>query len=82
VSNFENKYIKLTLTTGQNTYNFNVNVKDSNFQDPGFPKTNEGTPTEPTKSRVGWGIITLIIIIALLVAAIVFYVMNKQIKKQ
>lgn len=82
VNNFENRYIKLTLTTGQNTYNFNINVKDSNFQDPGFPKTNVTTPTEPTKSGVGWGIITLIIIIALLVAAMVFYKMNKQIKKQ
>ena len=81
---FENRYVKLSLVTGQNSYNFNIDIKDSNFQDPGFPKVKTGIQNEQVNQpAVGWGIITLIFILAISAATVVFFFMKRlQIKKQ
>ncbi|MHB1458293.1 MAG: hypothetical protein ACYC0V_15390 [Armatimonadota bacterium] len=79
VKSFENRYIKLNLMMGQNTYNFNINVKDSNFRDPGFPKTITDTENQQViRPDRGWGSIALIFILAIVIATAVFLLMKMQ----
>lgn len=78
VKSFENKYIKLILAERQDSYDFNINVKNSSFQDPGFPKNQQNTESDQaSKPNIRWGSITIIIVLAISIAAAVFFLMKR-----
>lgn len=79
---FENKYVKIVLQRGTNTYRYLITIKDSNFETLGLPFLQPETPSAPKterpvehKSRTF--AVILIIILALVAGALTYKLVGR-----
>lgn len=78
---FENKYVKITLNRGNNSYRYSIQVKDAEFNDLGLPKpAAQGTPGDtavehrPSITLV----VTILIVMLALMTAILAYILTAR----
>ncbi len=82
LKNFENKYVKITLQRGTNTYRYQITIKDSDFETLGLPFLQPEAPSTPktevaTEHKSRALAVVLIIIIALIAGALTYYFVRR-----
>jgi len=81
LSDFENKYVKISLKRGTNTYEYTVTIKDADFDTLGLPTTGvRRTPSETKRDRPGAVALLLVAMLAVLAAALTYLVMSRAAK--
>ena len=79
--NFENKYVKITLNRGNNSYRYSIRIKDAGFKSLGLPKlaTQGNAGNDAVGRRSGVTLITTILIVMLaLMAATLAYIFTAR----
>ncbi|MDI6827045.1 MAG: hypothetical protein QME62_01020 [Armatimonadota bacterium] len=82
LKNFENKYVKITLQRGTNTYRYQITIKDSGFETLGLPFLQPEVPNTPktevaTEHKSRTMAVVLIIIIALIAGVLTYYFIRR-----
>lgn len=78
--NFENKYVKISLTESTNSYNFSIDIKNPNFTNLGLPSISDQTSSQKGDYGIAAWQILVIIIIAIAVA-VGAYIITKKFTK-
>jgi len=78
LEDYENKYVKISLERGTNTYEYTVTVKNAHFDTLGLPLTGvKQIPTEARRSRPGTLALSLVIALALLTGVLTYLVTRR-----
>lgn len=76
---FENKYVKITLNYGSNSYRYSIEVKDSEFTSLDLPSPiSPAQPSSNTRSGISTVVLSVIIVLLALLLAIMAYLITSR----